>query len=392
MASSTASAPALQLRESFRLDEIGDVLGMGVTGIDASLNVRLWNRWMEEATGQSADHVVGRPLRDVFPDISPMLESAIRGALQGAPAVLSHRLHKCVFRMRAPSGYGQFQFMQQSGRVVPVQTLDGPLAVVIVENVTERVATEEDLRLAMERAEDANRAKAQFLAAMSHELRTPIGAVSGYADLMRDGLFGDVNTKQAETLDRIKAVSQHLLDIVEEVLVFARVEAGREAVHLEAIDARKLMADAAHAIEPSILQKGLMLDVRLPNEPLPIVTDVLKVRQILINLIGNAVKFTQRGSITARLDLLEGKRVRFEVSDTGEGIRDDQLESIFEPFVQADAGLSRRHSGTGLGLAVSRQFARLLGGDITVTSTVGVGSSFVTTLPLQSHAPELHQG
>jgi signal transduction histidine kinase len=273
--------------------------------------------------------------------------------------------------------------MQQSARIMPHVGPDGtPIgAVAVIEDVTERVAGEEELRAALLKAEDANRAKAEFLASMSHELRTPIGAISGYADLLKDGLFGPVVPEQEEPLQRIKSVSSHLLSIVEEILVFARVEAGREDVRLVDTEAAAELRQAVNAVEPLVKKKGLTIDVDMPAERIPMRTDSVKAGQILINLLGNAIKFTEKGGIHLRVSR-ESDMVRFVVEDTGEGIPASHIERIFEPFTQIETSFARRREGTGLGLAVSRQLARLLKGDISVTSTPGKGSKFIVSLPI----------
>lgn len=378
--------PSVSLDAS-RIEEFADILNVGVLIVDKDLVVRAWNRWLHTATRLHADDVIGQPLRSVVPDLSTFAESALRSACSGAASVLSHRLHKQLIRVPAPAGYESFGLMQQSVRIVPHLGSDGsPIgAVALIEDVSERVAGEEELRAALAKAESANRAKAEFLAAMSHELRTPIGAISGYADLLDQGLFGAITEEHRDPLLRIKSVSAHLLGIVEEILVFSRLEAGREDLRLADTDARSLLQNAVNAVEPLVVKKGLKLDATLAAERIPLHTDQVKVAQILINLLGNAIKFTDRGGISVSVESAdEGRNVCFTVRDSGEGIAAAELERIFEPFTQVDGSLARRRDGTGLGLAVSRQLARLLGGDISVKSQLSAGSTFVVTLPTNS--------
>ncbi|HET9423856.1 MAG TPA: ATP-binding protein [Gemmatimonadaceae bacterium] len=367
-----------------RLEEIADLLDVGLLVVDPDLIIRGWSPWLAAATRKESEDVIGMPLRAVVPDLSPFAETALRNACTGSASMLSHRFHKYLIRVPAPSGYEAFETMQQSARIVPHLGPDGaPIgAVALIEDVTERVAGEEELRKALALAEGANRAKAEFLAAMSHELRTPIGAISGYADLLEQGLFGPIADTHRDPLQRIKSVSTHLLGIVEEILAFARLEAGREDVRVSDTDATTLLKSAVNAVEPLVVKKGLNLEVNIADRSIPVRTDVVKVGQILINLLGNAIKFTDKGGILVSVESTEdGRRVRFVVRDSGEGIAPDQLERIFEPFTQVDSTLTRRREGTGLGLAVSRQLARLLKGDLTVVSHVGSGSTFVLTLP-----------
>jgi PAS domain S-box-containing protein len=369
------------------LHEIGDVLEVGVLQVDTDLVIRGWNRWLETASGLSASDVVGRLLVQTFPGIrdSPA-EQAFRHALAGGTTVFAHRFHRYLLLFPPPAGVEGFDCMQQSARVVPVADENGRVsgAMALIQDVTERVAREEDLRDALLRAETANRAKSEFLAAMSHELRTPIGAVSGYADLLAEGILGPVSSTQRDHLTRIKSVSTHLLRIVEEILTFARVEAGREEVHLSASEAGAIAREAANAVEPLTMKKGLRLELCLSDAPIPMVTDEVKVRQVLINLLGNAVKFTDRGTVSLSVSATGPQTVVFTVQDTGLGIAMADLERIFEPFTQADSSLARAHEGTGLGLPVSRQLARLIGGDVTVSSQPGAGSTFTLLLPTDS--------
>ncbi|MDB4909031.1 MAG: ATP-binding region ATPase domain protein [Gemmatimonadetes bacterium] len=380
MAADVTPADELQLHAA-QACEMGDLLGVGVIAVNRDLKITCCNKWIERSSGRTAAELVGMQLQLAFPELRTFAIAAFERAVQGSAVLLSHGLHRHLFSFAPPSGLERFANMQQSARLVPMT--DGALA--LIEDVTERVAREEEMRDAFSRADAANRAKANFLASMSHELRTPIGAIAGYADLIGDGLFGPVTTTQVQHLARIKSVAGHLLRIVEEILVFARVEAGREEVNLSAADANELASSAAESVEPQAIQKGLELRVSLGSVPIEMWTDQVKTRQILINLLGNAVKFTPSGAVTfSVMPLDESGRIAFLVEDTGPGIPLHEMERIFEPFTQVDSTLSRSHEGTGLGLSVSRKLARLLGGDLTVASEPGAGSRFMVTLPLIS--------
>jgi len=232
-------------------------------------------------------------------------------------------------------------------------------------------------------AEKASLAKNNFLAAMSHELRTPLSAIFGYAELLHDEIVGPVNAVQKEQLGRIRASGEHLLELVEEILTFARMESRQERVFAEDVGVAELVDSACVLMEPLVRKKGLRLDVRAPNAGARMQTDPSKLRQILCNLLGNAVKFTDKGHIELAAWLDEGRTV-FEVSDTGIGISRDDLDHVFDPFWQVEQSATRRVGGSGLGLSVARQLARLLGGDVSAESRVGEGSRFVVWMPGKS--------
>jgi signal transduction histidine kinase len=236
---------------------------------------------------------------------------------------------------------------------------------------------------AREAAEAANLAKSNFLAVMSHELRTPLSAVIGYQELLADGIAGPVNESQKHQLGRIKASAQHLLGLIDQILSYARIEAGREQVQIEPATANTLADDATTLVEPLARANGLRLVVTTLPTDVALATDPGKVRQILVNLLSNAVKFTPEGEVSLNVTR-NGTAVHYQVRDTGIGIAPEHLDSIFNPFWQVENPSTRRIGGTGLGLSVTRRLARLLGGDVAVESALGKGSTFTVTLPMQS--------
>ena len=236
-------------------------------------------------------------------------------------------------------------------------------------------------RSARRHAEAANRAKSEFLAMMSHELRTPLNAIGGYAQLLEMGVRGPVTPDQREDLERIERSQRHLLGLINDVLNFAKLEAGRVQFAIGRVPMRDILLGVEALVLPQLHAKGLRyVDVGECRD-VAVHADEEKARQVLINLLSNAVKFTPAGGEIRVACEADEQSVRTSVTDSGVGIPADRLEAIFEPFVQVDRGLTSRQEGTGLGLAISRDLARHMGGDLVAASTIGAGSTFTLTLP-----------
>jgi len=232
----------------------------------------------------------------------------------------------------------------------------------------------------LDQAQAADRAKSRFLATVSHELRTPLTALAGYEELLADQVVGPLADGQLDILERMRSVTQHLASVIEEVLTFSSLDEGRETIRPTDFLAADLVRATAAVIEPLARQKHLAFDYSISDAPIRMTSDVDKIRQILINLAGNAVKFTDSGKIRLEVER-HGGEVHFTVRDTGIGIARDDLERLFKPFAQLDTRLTRRHGGTGLGLYIARRLAELLGGRIEVESHPGKGSAFSLVLP-----------
>jgi signal transduction histidine kinase len=242
----------------------------------------------------------------------------------------------------------------------------------------------QDARRAREEAEAANRAKSDFLAMMSHELRTPLNAIGGYAQLLEMGIHGPVSDAQRDALDRINRSQAHLLSLINDVLNFAKIDAGQIEFDVTDVSLDDLRSELEAIVAPQGRAKNQRLEMHPCGAGLRARADRDKLRQILLNLVSNAVKFTPEGGHIAVECAQSGEAVEIRVRDTGIGIPEDRRRSIFEPFVQAGRALNRTHDGVGLGLAISRELARAMGGDITVESEVGRGSVFIVTLPSAS--------
>jgi signal transduction histidine kinase len=258
-----------------------------------------------------------------------------------------------------------------------------------------RMATEEleerNRRLEWQSRElqKASRLKSEFLASMSHELRTPINAMLGYTALMREKIYGELNEKQENALRKVYSASQHLLALINDILDLSRIEAGKMPVRVEQVRLDALVHELSQAIEPMVREKRLRYRTEL-SEDLPVLLmDRTKVKQILLNLLSNAVKFTPAGSVTLRARPAPGgERFQVEVEDTGIGIREEDLEAIFDDFRQVDQSSTRQYGGTGLGLSITRKLVRLMKGTIAVDSKQGVGSTFRIELPVRLFVEE----
>ncbi len=245
----------------------------------------------------------------------------------------------------------------------------------------ERLRSEAEIARA--EAEKANNSKTDFLAVMSHELRTPLTAIMGYEELLSDGITGPVTELQRQQLGRINASARHLLGLIDEILTFARVDVGRERVRWESMSVNHTLGDAAALVEPMAAAKDIQFIVELLDEDQAIQTDGTKLRQMLVNLLSNGIKFTEKGEVRVSCGVQHGV-LEVRIADTGVGIAADNIEDVFQPFWQAEQTATRKTGGTGLGLSVTRRLARLLGGDVSVASKAGAGSTFLLSLPMKA--------
>ena len=343
---------------------------------------------LEQLAGERAlwrDGLLDQVMRTGRPAVSPVAELKLDDAGARAP----------LLRAIAPTSVMLVPLFAR-GRMLGVITFAatgsrrpyGGRDLELAEELVRRAALAVDNARLYEAALVANKAKADFLAVMSHELRTPLNAILGYTDLLEYGIGGPVTEQQRDQLGRIKLSGRHLLTLIDEVLSFARLEAGKESTFLERTDLGAVAREAAAIVEPLAAARRLRFRLDLPAAPLAVLTDPRKVRQILVNLLSNAVKFTEHGEVTLAVRAEEEGAV-LEVHDTGVGIPTKHLDRIFDPFWQVEQTQTRRVGGSGLGLSVVRRLARMLGGDVRVRSSVGSGSTFSLVLPLTGAPPVL---
>ena len=369
------SAHALDLEPARSMAALLDALFLGERRADAA-----------EATASLSGQAAGRAraLADSLRTMHTRLESAL---LEGERSRRETEIHAKQVEDLAEELRTQAAHLEDQATELEVMNAE-------LEARTEEAETARAL------AEAANRAKSDFLATMSHELRTPINAIIGYSELIEMGISGEVSDEQRQQIERIKASSRHLLTLINDVLDLAKIEAGHLEVVREPCDLRCPVTDALSLVALDAAERGIELHDVCTLETVASFGDENRIRQIVANLLSNAVKFTgEGGRVTVRCDVengpdafapvpgREGPWAIVEVEDTGIGIPATEIDRVFQPFIQARMGRDREHGGTGLGLTISRQLARLMGGELTLRSELGVGSTFTLYLPTRPADP-----
>jgi PAS domain S-box-containing protein len=352
-----------------------------VTGLDGT--IEYVNAAFRELTGYASQEVVGRNIRE--------FKSGQHGRAFYEDlwrTILGGQVWRGRFNNRKKNG----DLFWEKATIAPVFDEQGQITcfVAMKEDVTELLRTEEALRAAKLEAEAASLAKSAFLANMSHEIRTPLNAVLGFIDLLRGP---GLTSQQQDYLDKAGVSARHLHAVINEILDFSRIDAGRIKLETVPFDLRETLDKVAGSLSRGASEKGLQLDFDLgPGVPALLLGDPLRLGQVLQNLGDNAVKFTESGAVTFTARVLERARgrvrLRFEVRDTGIGMTEGQLGRLFQPFTQADDSSTRRFGGTGLGLAIASRLARLMGGDLEAASRPGRGSTFSLVLALPEAKPE----
>ena len=252
--------------------------------------------------------------------------------------------------------------------------------------VVQRQEAQEELLKAKHAAEEASRAKSAFLANMSHELRTPLNAIIGYSEMLEEETRESGNTEAIQDLQKIQTAGKHLLSLINDVLDLSKIEAGKMTLHLETFDVPPMIRQIVSTLEPAAVKNANIIEVHIADSVGSMRADVTKVRQVLVNLVSNACKFTDSGTISVSAEpmTMDGQEwIRFEVRDTGIGITPKQRQQLFQEFAQADTSISRKYGGTGLGLAISHRFVQMMNGYINVDSEPGKGSTFTVVLPVE---------
>jgi len=393
----------LKLRETRDyLDSLLNYANAPIIVWDAEFRITIFNRAFERITGHTAREVIGGPLDILFPPANRAATMDYIRSTEGR--------HWETVEIAIQHVDGSVRtLLWNSATIRPAA--GGAIATIAQgQDITERLETSRQLNertLALEKAnvelernaktsaalalqaEEAARVKSEFLAVMSHELRTPLNGILGFSELLRET---PLNAEQSDYMRTIIESGQHLLGIVNDILDFSSIEKGRMVLDSRPLMMADLLTSACQAMEKAALDKGLELRREVsPSVPNVIAGDARRLRQILLNLLGNAVKFTPSGRVTLRLTVAAGGKrseLVFAVTDTGPGIPPDQLDLLFRPFTQCDSTLRRNFEGTGLGLAISKRLAEAMGGTITVSSKPGIGSTFTLRIPLLPPPPE----
>jgi PAS domain S-box-containing protein len=365
---------------------------VAVVATDRRGVIRLFNPGAEKLLGYRASEIVGKATPALF-----HVEDELRQRARVLEQTIGHSLgpseyfFACAERERAE--VMEWTYVRKDGTQFPVDEsitpLRGPAGeltgfLCVALDLTEHKRAEREIRAAMEATEAANRTKSAFLANMSHELRTPLNAVIGYSEMLLEEAVEEGLDSFVGDLEKIRGAGQHLLGVINDILDISKIEAGRVDLCLETFEVRTLLGEIARMVEPLAQKNRNELVVHCADDVGVMVSDPLRVRQILFNLLGNACKFTERGRVEVRVQVAAGvdaDEIRFSVVDSGIGMTETQLGRLFQPFVQADASTTRKFGGTGLGLAISRQLTELMSGALTVTSEVGKGTCFELRLP-----------
>ena len=371
------------------LEGVLDNAPVGLGFLDRALRVRHLNKALAVMSDRVPDADTGRKLWEVLPQLREQLEPQLRSVVEGGRVVPN-------VETEVTSATNPDLVRSYLMSLYPLRRVDGRREIdgagLVVTDITERKQAERAVEAARDAAEEANRAKSTFIANMSHELRTPLSAIIGYSEMLQEEIedSGDAGGI-ADDMRKIENNARHLLGLINDVLDLSKVESGKMEVYPETFDTAEMVRDVASTVSGLVENKGNTLELRVAPDLGAMRSDVTKVRQVLLNLLSNAAKFAEAGTITLSAERGPGPDghgggngqdwMTFRVTDTGIGMTEEQLAKLFQRFQQADASTTRKFGGTGLGLSITKAFSTMLGGDIEVESTSGHGSTFTVRLP-----------
>jgi PAS domain S-box-containing protein len=365
-----------------------EALGEGLVITDRQDAIVYVNSRMSEMSGFATEEMIDRPLEGLLipPAERELYRSRCQAILQGG---VSDQYELELVRRDGAHFWGEIN-------ATPFRGSKGEVAGVVsaVTDITERKKIQEDLVAAIDASQDASRTKSAFLANMSHELRTPLNAIIGYSEMLQEELTERGLQDLHSDLHKIHGAGRHLLRLINDILDISKIEAGRMDLFPESFDVAWLVKEVAATIEPMVVRKELRLEVRCPADVGQMRADPTRLRQVLLNLLSNAAKFTERGGMSMDVEKVAlggAPWIRFRVIDSGIGMTIDQLGKLFQAFSQVDPSSTRRYGGTGLGLAISRQLCQKMGGDISVQSEPGRGTAFTVHLPVGLEAAEAQE-
>ena len=375
-------ATARRIKSEMRLAAILSIAPEAIIAVDVEGRIQLFNDGAAQIFGYPADTMIGRPLDVLLPE-------RVRGHHQAMMKAFGEGSEPS----RIMSRRGRIFGLKQDGTEFPAEASIAKIDVageklftVILRDITERVEQERVLVAAKDAAESANRAKSEFLANMSHELRTPLNAVIGFSELIAQQKIGPIgNQRYSEYAADITSSGKHLLDVINDILDVAKIEHRQMSLDESTVDLGQVALASAGFVSPAASDKNISITTQVSPTMPPIRADERRIKQIVLNLLSNAIKFSPKGgAVTIRIALAESGEPILEVCDRGIGIPSELLSHVGQPFIQGDGALNRRFEGTGLGLALSKAFAELHGGSLTIDSTVGQGTTVTLRLPADS--------
>lgn len=356
---------------------------------EADGKITFFNRFAQDFFGYDEQEIIGKNILETIvpPEESTGRDlSSLAADIASNPEAYARNVNENIRRNgeRVWVAWTNKPIVDETGKVLEILSVGNDITK-LMETEKELRSAIQELALAKEHAEVADRLKSAFLATMSHELRTPLNSILGFTGIILQGIVGPLNDEQKKQLNIVRSSAQHLLSLINDVLDISKIEAGQLQVAHETYDLRRTIEKAVESARPLAEKKGIGLTYAISPDMEAITGDRRRVEQVLLNLISNAIKFTETGSVRVEGES-EGESVTIRVIDTGIGIKHEDLETIFKAFRQIDSGMTRKYEGTGLGLSICKRLVELMGGQIRVTSVRGSGSTFSFSLPKERKA------